>query len=91
MSKRSRQQKGSSSRSQGVNYGELVHSWGEFNDVDTSTKYKELCNHHIDVGTVVDWDFLRASGLQAAFVGRFRTDRFAGPQWERLFRLKETV
>ena len=91
MSKRSRQHKGSSSRSQRVNYGELVHSWSEFDDVGTNTKYAELCNHHIDAGAVVDWDFLRASGLEAAFLGRIRTDGFAGPQWERLFRLRETV
>lgn len=91
MSKRSRQHRGSSSRSQRVNYGELVHSWGVFDNVATTTKYAELCNHHIDSGAVIDWEFMRSEGLEAAFLGRIHTDGFAGPQWERLFRIRDTV
>jgi hypothetical protein len=76
---------------QRVNYGELVHSWSEFDTVGATTKYAELCNHHIDAGAVVDWEFLRSQGLEAAFLERIHTDGFAGPQWERLFRIREMV
>ena len=91
MSKRSRQNRGSSSRSQQVNYGEMVHSWGEFDNDAATTKYAELVNHHIDAGAVIDWEFLRSQGLEAAFLGRIQTDGFTGPQWERLFRMREIV
>ena len=79
MSKRSRQHRGSSSRPQPVNYGELVHSWGLFDNDAATTKYLELANHHIDAGSVIDWEFLRSQGLEAAFLGRINTDGFAGP------------
>ena len=40
---------------------------------------------------MIDWEFLRSQGLEAAFLGRIQTDGFTGPQWERLFRMRETV
>lgn len=40
---------------------------------------------------MIDWDFLRAQGLENAFLQRFQTDAFTGPQWERLFRVREPV
>ena len=91
MSKRSRQHRGSSSRSQPVNYGELVHSWGLFDSDASTAKYIELTNHHIDAGAVIDWELLRTHDLEADFLGRINTDGFAGPQWERMFRMREVV
>ena len=40
---------------------------------------------------MIDWDFLRAQGLENAFLERFQMDAFTGPQWERLFRIREPV
>ena len=40
---------------------------------------------------MIDWDFLRAQGLENAFLERFQTDAFTVPQWERLFREREPV
>jgi hypothetical protein len=40
-----------------VNYGDLVHSWSEFGNDASTTKYAELLYHHIDAGAVIDWDF----------------------------------
>ena len=62
-----------------MNYGDLVHSWSEFDNDAATTKYAELVYHHIDVGAVIDWEFLRSQGLEGAFLGRIQTDGFTGP------------
>ena len=69
----------------------MVHSWSEFDNDAATTKYAELVYHHIDAGAVIDWEFLRSQGLEGDFLGRIQTDGFTGPQWERLFRMRETV
>lgn len=74
--------------SQRVNYGDLVHSWSEFDNDASTTKYAELLYHHNDAGAVIDWDFLRSQGLEGDFLGRIHNDAFTGPQWERLFRMR---
>ena len=67
MSKRARQHRGSSSRPQPVNYGELVHIWGLFDSDASTAKYIELSNHNIDAGAVIDWELLRTHDLEAFF------------------------
>ena len=62
-----------------------------FDNVAATTKYAELCNHNIDAGAVIDWEFLRANRLENGFLDAIQTDEFTGPQWERLFRMRETV
>ena len=74
-----------------MNFGDMVHSWSEFDNDASTTNYAELLYHHIDAGAVIDWDFLRSQGLEGDFLGRIHTDAFTGPQWERLFRMRETV
>lgn len=34
---------------------------------------------------------MRSQGLEGDFLRRIQTDAFMGPQWERLFRMRETV
>lgn len=72
MSKRTRQHRGSSSRSQRVNFGDMVHSWSVFENDASTTKYAELLYHHIDARAVIDWDFLRAQGLENDFLERIK-------------------
>ena len=91
MSKRSRPSRGSSSRSQRENLGDTVLSWGMFDDDASIAKYAELLYHQVDSGAVIDWNFLRDQGLEQAFLQSFQTDSFTGPQWERLFRVREPV
>lgn len=91
MSKRSRGHRGGSSRSQQKNYAETVLSWGVFDNDDSTFHYNQLLHHPIDHGAVIDWDFLATDRLENAFLESFKTDAFTGPQWERLFRMQETV
>ena len=91
MSKRYRHNRGSSSRSQRENLGDTVLSWSMFDDDASTAKYAELLYHQIDSGAVIDWNFLRDQGLEQAFLQSFQTDAFTGPQWERLFRVREPV
>ena len=91
MSKRSRHNRGSSSRSQRENLGDTVLSWSMFEDDASTAKYAELLYHQIDSGAVIDWNFLRNQGLEQAFLQCFQTDAFTGPQWERLFRVREPI
>ena len=92
MSKRARQARGSSSRGpQPENFAETVHSWGIFTEDATAVKYTQLLGQHVEHGTVIDWSFLQENGLEQGFVNSFSTDGFTGPQWDRLFRIREPV
>ena len=79
MSKRSRSNRGSSSRSQQENLTETVASWNVFDNDDTNFKYNQLLHHQIDHGAVVDWELLRSEGLEQGFLDSFQTDDFTGP------------
>lgn len=91
MSKRSRQNRGSSSRAQRESLGDIVLSWSMLEDDASTAKYAELQFHQIDSGAVIDWNFLRNQGLEQAFLQCFKMDEFTGPQWERLFRVREPI
>ena len=87
----SKRQRGSSSRAQRESYGDTVLSFGVFDDDASTSKYNQLLHHQVDSGAVIDWNFLRDQGLEQAFLQSFQTDDFTGPQWERLFRIREPV
>ena len=92
MSKRHRQSRGSSSRApQPENYGETVHRWTMFTENAAAIKYAQLQDQPVERGSVIDWSFLRDNELEQAFIQSYSTDGFTGPQWDRLFRMREPV
>ena len=90
MSKRARPSRGSSSRAP-ENYGETVHQWSVFQDDASRARYAQLLDQTVERGSVIDWTFLRDHELEQGFIQSFSTDGFTGPQWERLFRMREPV
>ena len=69
----------------------MVHSWGVFVDDASTSKYTQFLHHQVERGNVLDWNFLRDQGLEHAFLQSFQNDGLTGPQWERLFRMREPV
>ena len=79
MSKRSRSNRGSSSRSQQENLAETIANWNVFDYDNINFKYNQLLHYQINHGAVVDWEFLRSEGPEQGFLGSFQTDDITGP------------